>query len=114
LNLTTHNVSLYLTDHSIVDIPAREGEPARITVRQQSADVVGLPVPVVVEHEVGSEGVPPQRPDVLWIVAERVRRAHADRQDLASPTNLVRDEHNRVVGCRALAINPGRGPAELV
>lgn len=110
-NLTEqHEVVLHLPDGSTLVLASSALPPARVQVERKAVERPDLPVPVFVEREMRTIGVPPPRPGVMWVVSRRVLLAHPGRLDLASPADLVRDSDGRVVGCRALSVNPGREP----
>ena len=50
-------------------------------------------------------GLPPEEEGVVLVVSGLVRAALPEREDLASPGGLVRDEKGRVVGCTHLVTN---------
>ena len=49
--------------------------------------------------------LPEPKDGVLYIVSAAVRTALPERNDLASPAHLVRDEEGRIIGCLAFEIN---------
>jgi hypothetical protein len=58
-----------------------------------------------VRQEFGQiEGLPDASLDTVYIVSVLVKAAAADRSDLVSPGDLVRDGEGRVVGCKNLAV----------
>jgi hypothetical protein len=58
-----------------------------------------------VRQEFGQiEGLPDEAMDTVYIVSALVKAAAADRSDLVSPGDLVRDSEGRVVGCKNLAV----------
>lgn len=99
INLTPHTVNF-------VDGPAvpPSGTVARVNqtterfgsvdgvnlVRATFGDVIGLPFPV--------DGT-------IFIVSAMVRAACTNRDDLASPGDLVRDAAGAVIGCNSLIVN---------
>lgn len=51
------------------------------------------------------EGLPEPLPNVMYIVSALVRMALPERNDLASPGDLVRDENGKITGCKNLVVN---------
>jgi len=62
-------------------------------------------IPLVRKVYGNVEGLPEPQPDTLFIVSTIVRFALPEREDLASPGDLVRDENGNVIGCKNLVIN---------
>jgi hypothetical protein len=62
-------------------------------IRQEYGDTTDLP-PCV--HGAGK----------MYIVSAMVRAANPGRYDIASPADMIRDEQGRIIGCRALEVNP--------
>lgn len=52
------------------------------------------------------EGLPEPAQETLFIVSNLVM-GQTPRRDLVAPADLVRDDHGRVIGCRALRSQPG-------
>ena len=104
-NHTPHPVVLLLEGREPVELPARTPTPHCPVTRTTDGtlDTTHGPVPLtrttLADHVVD---LPPLTPGVLFIVARTVAEACPDRSDLLFPDDLVRDEHGRVVGCRAL------------
>lgn len=53
--------------------------------------------------------LPAPSPGTLYIVSAMVRLAVPERDDVASPGKLVRDDEGRVLGCASLVLNPPLG-----
>ena len=49
--------------------------------------------------------LPDPQDNTLFIVSAMVRNACADRFDLASPGDLIRDDSGNIIGCKNLIIN---------
>ncbi len=52
-----------------------------------------------------AEGLPEPTKGMLYIVSAMVRAAYPERNDLASPGDLIRDDAGNVIGCRNLVVN---------
>jgi len=50
-------------------------------------------------------GLPDKEDGVMYIVSMMVRQALPNRNDLASPGDLIRDENGQIIGCLNLVIN---------
>ena len=104
-NHTPHPVTLVLADGSTAELAPSPPTP-RCVVRRvpdgRAETARGL-VPLTRTDLTGTvTDEPPDTPGVLRIVARGVVEALPDRGDLVFPDDLVRDEHGRVVACRAL------------
>ncbi len=98
VNLTPHEVNI-----GEIDVPP-SGTVARVVVDHQEVGYhAGVPLLVGVYGEVNN--LPEPQNGVMYIVSAAVRSALPQRQDLASPAHLVRDDEGRIVGCLALEIN---------
>jgi hypothetical protein len=74
---------------------------ARVPFDDNEVDRIG-PVPVM-EPVFGSpSGLPDPQEGVVYITSLLVAQNTPGRTDVLAPVRLVRDEDNRVVGCRAL------------
>ena len=50
-------------------------------------------------------GLPDKEDGVMYIVSMMVRQALPNRNDLASPGDIIRDEYGQITGCLNLVIN---------
>jgi hypothetical protein len=96
-NLTPHPINL-----PGLTIPA-SGQIARVSVSLAPAGGIDG-VPLVRGIYGAVYGLPDAVPGTIYIVSAMVRAACPDRQDLASPADLVRDASGAIVGCRALEL----------
>lgn len=104
VNLTPHPVNIRIGDIEVA-LPA-SAAPARLTGTVEDVGMVrfeGLDVPLVKRCFTGIEGLPAAAAGVLLIVSQLVVDFVADRADLVTPTDLVRDDAGNVIACRALA-----------
>lgn len=102
INLTPHKITFINGDQNQIEIPSSG------TVRISEATVpVGEveKIPLVRKVYGKAEGLPDEKPDTIYIVSAMVRLAYPERNDLASPGDLIRDENGAVIGCRNLIIN---------
>lgn len=104
-NLTPHEVVVIteLGDELRLDPEARSARIRTLADRSRLVSVAtGAKIRVMREAPVRVVDLPEPSEDVLLVVsrlvAERARRA-----DVVCPTDIVRDDSGRVVGCRALA-----------
>ena len=98
INLTPHSIN-------IIDkqIPP-SGKVARVSVTSKEAGTfAGIPLKIPTFGDVVD--LPDPEPNTMFIVSALVRSACPKRKDLASPSDMVRDEDGRIIGCRALDIN---------
>lgn len=102
-NLTPHAIIIHMKDNKRIEIPA-SGKVARCN--STSAIVgewEGIPLALTKFGEVTD--LPEQEDGVILIVSALVRQALRHRGDLASPSDLVRDEQGNIIGCKALDVN---------
>ena len=98
INLTPHPVTI-----GTVTIPP-SGEVARVDSTECPAgDFGGIPLITSSFGEV--TGLPDPQGDTLYIVSGMVRSAVPTRNDIASPSGLIRNDSGQVVGCSHLTIN---------
>lgn len=100
INLTPHAIRL-----SNGEIVEPTGYVSRVNSTQsQVGDIRGIPV---LESTLSKTvNLPEEEEGVAYIVPSVVRLMAPTRQDLLSPTKLIRDGKGNVVGCGALERNP--------
>ena len=108
VNLTPHEVVIQLDapENFTLRIPPR-GTVARVSVTLRRIGLIdGVPTVVGVYGPVVD--LPALDPEihVNYIVSAMVRAALPTRLDLVSPAEFVRDGAGKIVGCKALEINP--------
>ena len=97
VNLTPHDIMI----DGMGTVPV-SGIVARIKYDMITFDA--LEGVVVYEQTKGvAVDLPPPQDDTYFIVSSIVRMA-IGRYDLVSPTNMIRDEHKRIIGCHALVV----------
>jgi hypothetical protein len=102
LNLTPHTLNVVLADG--VRAIAPSGTIARVSSSQtQTGSVDGIPLFTTTFGDVVD--LPAPSPDTLLVVSALVRTAVADRKDVVSPGDLVRDDAGNVIGCKGLIAN---------
>lgn len=100
VNLCPHSITFTA---GVPDLPAAV-RPLRLEFEERSAgSAEGIPLLQMSPRR--PPELPPETPDVIYVVPTLVRLAFPRRGDLASPALLVRTDAGEVVGCRALAIN---------
>ena len=100
INLTPHAIKL-----SNGETIEPTGYVSRVNSTQsQVGDIRGVPI---LESSLSKTvNLPEEEPGVSYIVPSVVRQMAPRRQDLLSPTKLIRDFKGNVVGCGALERNP--------
>lgn len=95
INLTPHDIN-------IVDGETFESQgSARVKVESKCIDSkCGVNIYNTQYGEV--EGLPEQKKGTYYIVSMLVKQALPKRNDLFSPSGLVRDEQGRIIGCKGL------------
>lgn len=94
-NLTPHTVTI----NGVTIEP--EGTPARLkTTRERTGDICGIPI---FKTELGAvENLPEKATSTILIVSRMVKDACPGRDDLFSPSGLIRDEGGNIIGCEGL------------
>lgn len=103
-NLTPHDCIIYDGDTVIVSVPP-SGVVCRVSEQRSEAagvTVGGSDVPVTVVSAGSVEELPDPEPGVLLFVSRIAAQAITDRPDVVFPLDEVRDEANRIIGCRSL------------
>jgi len=103
MNLTPHAIDIVTEDGTLSIAP--EARPARLVGRTEPDGTIavdGLAVPLLKHRYDVAVDLPDPEDGVLLIVAQVVLDFLPEREDLVTPTELVRDEVGRVIGCRAL------------
>ncbi len=100
INLTPHTINI-----GTLAIPA-SGHIARVAVtRRPLGDIDGIPTYAPTFGDV--TGLPDMATDTIYIVSAMVRShpALADRLDVCSPGQPVRDDAGQIIGCDGLDFN---------
>lgn len=98
INLTAHQIIV----NGKTILPT--GYVARaVTKSNQVGEVNGIPLVVTKVQDINN--LPAPEENVFYIVTSMVREACPDRQDLISPTRLIRDQNNNIIGCSAFEVN---------
>jgi hypothetical protein len=96
-----------LTPHTINDLQGGMDHPVSGQLARVSSTQVEV-FPGFFRTTFGEvEGLPEPRPGVLLIVSALVRVACADRSDLISPGEQVRDAEGKPIGCKGFSVNQG-------
>lgn len=99
MNLTPHTVNI-VTESGIIDYPA-SGRIARVSARTQVIGKLGnIPITRTVYGEV--EGLPEPEEGVIYIVSSLVAQRVPERTDVFVPSESVRDDQGRIIGCKSL------------
>lgn len=104
-----------LTPHEVVLIPptgANHIFPSEGVARCSQNDAQngyaildGQDIPFYITTFGSVTGLPEYRVGVFYIVSSLIRSALPDREDLLSPTKLIRNDKGHVTGCRGFSTN---------
>ena len=101
-NFTPHSIRLYSDNEEYFEEIESEGI-ARVQSWGKPVTLLGF-IPVVETCYGETEGLPEYDPDTVIIVSKIVKDANPDRYDLVYPTDYVRDEGGKILGCKALSV----------
>ena len=100
-NLTPHTINFVSPEgHPVIDIePA--GTVARVSVNTEMVgEIDGIPVTKSVYGEVVD--LPEPEDGTIYIVSALVAGRVPEREDVFIPSESVRDENGRIIGCKSL------------
>lgn len=106
VNLTPHVINIFRSaeDTNPIVVPP-SGTVARIATRPMETELVNG-VPVTTSALIGVQGLPEEKPDVMYItsgmVVDHLGVWGPQRRDVVAPGELVRDSDGRPVGCLGL------------
>ena len=108
INATPHPLDVYdESGREVVlvleasDVLARAGERS---VRLSDTEIDGITIPIHGTSYGQVTGLPDARPGVFYVVALPVAIAAPERTDLLVCGPAVRDEANRMIGCKGLSV----------
>lgn len=105
VNLTARPIIVLLENNREISIPP-SGEVARLNVQETY-------IPAFHTKLQGTHNVPDPVTDTILVTSTMVRRALANRLDITSPAQIIRDSQGTVVGCRGLVFNRESDQGEL-
>jgi len=103
VNLTPHEIKIFGNDRKLIATVPPSGTVARVKTVYKKVGIFDLAPLFKVKYE-DIEGVPSPKPGVMYIVSNLVKNALPDRNDVASPGQLIRDENGKPIGCIGLRI----------
>lgn len=100
-NLTPHTINFVSPEgHPIMDIEP-EGTVARVSVKTETVGKIdGIPVTKSVYGDVVD--LPEPEDGTIYIVSALVAGRVPERDDVFIPSESVRDEKGRIIGCKSL------------
>jgi hypothetical protein len=107
-NLTPHPINLYLPNGEIVTYqPENKENPARakMEVREVIKIEINNQLISINNNTYGElENVPPPQANVFYIVSSLAAQAAPLRKDLLIPSDPVRDDEGKIIGCKSFSI----------
>lgn len=106
INLTPHAVNIATSGGEVVTIQP-SGKVARVATQRRhvsSVEFNGKTIPLFSTVYGEVEGLPKPETDTVYIVSAMVKE-RAQRLDVLSPGNLMRDTNGNVVGCEGLDVS---------
>lgn len=99
VNLTPHTINFITNGIKIAIEPS--DEIARVTCTSKIVDIINE-IPVT-ENEYGEvTGLPDPEEGTIYIVSSLVAQRCKDRNDVFIPSDSIRDEKGRIIGCKSL------------
>lgn len=100
INLTPHDIT-FIGGNGDKRIIARSGKLARVAAKTVTVGSIdGIPVTATEFGEV--EGLPEPAENTIYIVSSLVAQRVPERTDVYIPSESVRDENGRIIGCKSL------------
>jgi hypothetical protein len=100
INLTPHDLNLYKEGELVETIPSQGFARAR-QINTHIGNINGYPLSKVTYGE--TENMPAPQKGVIYVVSSITAQASIDRDDVVTPTGMVRDENGRIIGCTGFA-----------
>lgn len=101
VNLTPHAINFVDQEGNAVLSVEPSGNLARVSSRITTVDSIdGIPVTETVFGEV--EGLPAEQDGVIYLVSAIVAARCPNRTDVFIPSESVRDDKGRIIGCKSL------------
>jgi hypothetical protein len=99
VNLTPHDILIYLPDGGVRSYPAL-GKPLRVEEVEHSSGFLD-DVPLVKKQFFEPKLVPEYEPETYYIVSAMVKSTFPWRQDFVVPNGAVRDDFGNIIGARS-------------
>lgn len=101
INLTPHAINFIGANNAPILTVEQSGTLARVScLTITTSEIAGIPVTATFYSEV--QGLPEPQDGVVYVVSSLVAQRCPDRQDVFIPNESVRDENDRIIGCRSL------------
>jgi len=97
VNLTPHDI-VVRSGEDFVTIPS-SGVARCVEGRAELGSISGTNIKLFEVSHGKVEGLPEPQADTIFVVSAIVAQAVPDRNDVYSPSGLVRDAEGRVIGC---------------
>lgn len=105
VNLLGYPVSYHNYNGDITEFPAGKGLPQKLTGTLTVVDTAeGINVIKFVYPTTDAIGIPKPAKDTFYIVSQQICQAYPDRKDLVYPSNFVKNEEGKIIGCKMLVI----------
>ena len=111
VNLTPHAIVFFAGDQQVLTVQP-SGQLARcqeVPVHVGATEVEGASIPLIRKTFGELQGLPDPEPETIYLVSALAAQPawKLGRGDVYTVGDPVRDDQNRVVGCRSLCGNPG-------
>ena len=101
VNLTPHAITFVNAEGNVARTVTPSGSLARVSCKTVTVgEIAGIPVTETVYGEV--EGLPSPQENTIYIVSALVAQRCTGRTDVFVPSEQIRDDQGRVIGCRSL------------
>lgn len=102
INLTPHSINFVDADGKEIMTVEPSGNLARVSSKTVTTGEVFCGIPVTSTEYGAVEGLPDQTDGVIYVVSSIVAQRCKDRPDVFIPSESIRDDKGRIIGCRSL------------
>jgi hypothetical protein len=104
VNLHGYAVSYYDFNGNITVLEAGKGVPKLNATYTVVCSENGIKIGKFAYPAPESVGIPKPQKDTYYVVSKEVCQAYPERKDLIYPSNFVKNEEGKIVGCKMLVI----------
>lgn len=102
INLTPHAINFVDSEGKEIKTIEPSGNLARVDAKTVATGEVFCGIPVTSTEYGIVEGLPDQTDDTIYVVSSIAAQRCKDRPDVFIPSESIRDDKGRIIGCRSL------------